>query len=48
MYIDLKIMSDMKVFDRNCYKDKQVIESLRVKIFLKKEDLVKKESLEPE
>ena len=44
LYIDLKVMSDMKVFDNNRYKDRQVIVSLRVKIFLKMEDLVKKKA----
>jgi len=33
LYIDLKVMSDMKVFDNNRYKDRQVIGSLMVKIF---------------
>jgi len=44
LYIDLKVMSDMKVFDKSRYKDRQVIVSLRVKIFLKMEDLVKKKA----
>jgi tryptophan synthase beta subunit len=37
-------MNAMKVFDKNLYKDRQIIGSLRVKIFLKKEDLVKKKA----
>jgi len=37
-------MSDMNVFDKNRYKDRQVIGSLRVKIVLRKEDLVKKKA----
>jgi len=44
LYIDLKVMSDMNVFDKNRYKDRQVIGSLRVKIVLRKEDLVKKKA----